>query len=80
MQNFMEKPGIQKPNGEKVCRNDEASVSLHTQYTLLLDKAIEIPPDDPKTIEMVRELLLQGRLESPENIRAAAENIITFGI
>ncbi len=60
--------------------NNEADASLQVNYDSLIEQAKEIPPEDTDVIQRAQELLLSGQLESPENIRAAAENIIKFGI
>ncbi len=46
----------------------------------LIEQAAAAPPDDGDRVEHARRLLLAGQLDSPQNIRAAAENIIEFGI
>ena len=60
--------------------NNEQDASLQIDYDSLIEKATQLPPTDPDAVRKAQELLLSGELESPENIRAAAENIITFGI
>jgi hypothetical protein len=41
---------------------------------------MQAPQTDIDAIQRARELLLSGQLESPENIRTAAENILELGI
>ncbi len=53
--------------------------SLETQYAALIEKATKLPPDDADAVQRARQLLLSGKLESPDNIREAAVNIIKFG-
>jgi hypothetical protein len=55
-------------------------ISLQADYAALIEKAKQIPDEDAVAVEKARQLLLSGQLESPENIRAAAENIAKFGI
>ena len=54
--------------------------SLQVSYDSLIEQAKQIPPEDTGIVQRARELLLSGRLDNPENIRAAAEAIITLGI
>ena len=61
-------------------QNSDADVSLQVNYASLIDQAMQAPEADVDVVAAERELLLSGQLESPENIRAAAENIIDFGI
>lgn len=64
----------------KASINNDADVTLQVDYASLLNKAAQIPENDAKAIQKAQELLESGRLETPENIREAAENIIKFGI
>ncbi len=60
--------------------DNQVDASLQVTYDSLIEKAKEMPQEDAEAVERARRLLLSGRLESPENIRAAAENIAEFGI
>ena len=55
-------------------------VSLQISYDSLIEQAKQIPPEDASVIQQARELLLSGQLDNPENIRAAAEAIVKFGV
>jgi hypothetical protein len=59
---------------------EEGDVSLQANYDSLIEKAKEIPPEDSKAVQRAQQLLSSGQLDTPENIRAAAENIIKYGI
>ncbi len=67
-----------EPSGDPV--DNQVDASLQVTYDSLIEKAKEMPAEDTDAVERARRLLLSGRLESPENIRAAAENIAEFGI
>jgi len=54
--------------------------SLQVSYDSLIEQAKQIPPEDTSAVQQARELLLSGQLDNPENIRAAAEAIVKFGI
>lgn len=60
--------------------NDGEDASLQVDYASLIDEAIQTQQPDDKIVQQARKLLSSGQLESPENIRTAAENIIKFGI
>jgi hypothetical protein len=57
-----------------------ADVSVQVDYASLIELATQLPQDDAQRVEKARELLLSGRLDTPQNIREAAENIVKFGI
>ena len=72
------------PSGQskppKAIPNNDADVSIQVNYAALIDQAVQEPKDDAQRIERARELLQSGQLDSPENIREAADNIATYGI
>jgi hypothetical protein len=80
IQNFLEKPSSRLPSSTPVVSAGDADVSVQVDYASFIDTAMQIPKTDSQAIEKTRQLLLSGQLENPENIRQAAENIITFGI
>lgn len=57
-----------------------ADVLLQVSHEALIDKAQQPPAEDETAVERARQLLLSGQLDSPENIRKAAENILKFGV
>jgi hypothetical protein len=78
--NFLEKPSSRMPNSAAEISGKDADVSVQVDYASFIDAALKIPKMDSQAIEKAKQLLLSGQLESPENIKQAAENIITFGI
>lgn len=64
----------------KAFSDKDEDVSVHVNYASLIEKAVRQPEKDAQRIQEARELLLSGRLESPENIKEAAENILKYGI
>ncbi|MBW8039361.1 MAG: hypothetical protein FVQ85_05125 [Planctomycetes bacterium] len=60
--------------------NNQVDASLQVSYDSFIEKAQQIPPEDTDAVQRARELLLSGQLESLQNIREAAENIVNFGI
>lgn len=65
-----------QPNPTKNVPNNDIDASLQINYAPVMQNN----DNDTEAIERARNLLLSGELESPENIKDAAENIIEFGI
>jgi len=59
---------------------EESDATLQVNFADLINQAIQAAETDADAVQKARELLQSGRLTSPENIRSAAENIVTFGI
>ena len=57
-----------------------ASDSLQVDYEALIEKATQPPPKDADAVQRAQQLLLSDQLDSPQNIQAAAEKIVKFGI
>jgi hypothetical protein len=69
-----------KPNPPGALRGNDVDVSVEVNYASLVDKAMQPPKTDDQLVRQARELLLSGKLESEDMIRAAAENILKYGI
>ena len=69
-----------QPKFARAIPDKDADVSIQVNYASLIDKAVQEPRDGAQRVQQARELLLSGQLESPENIREAAENIVEYGI
>ena len=80
IQSFLEKSSSRPPKTTTSVTGDDAGVKIQVEYASFIESAMKIPQTDSQVIEHAKELLISGRLESPENIKKAAENIITFGI
>jgi len=83
IQDLLEKSSSRQSISTRAIPNNNAGnpdVSVHVNYAYLIDKAMQTPKTDSRAVQRARELLLSGQLECQENIREAAENIITFGI
>jgi hypothetical protein len=74
------KSSPKQPDPARAFTDNGADVSLQVDYASFINKATQIPQTDTNAVQRAQELLLSGRLESPENIQAAAENIAEFGI
>lgn len=80
IQDLVGKPPSKQTGPTKGRMNSGVDVSLQIDYASLIKKATQIPQADTQAVRRAREALLSGQLESPENIRAAAEKITEFGI
>jgi len=60
--------------------NKNEDASLQVDYAAIIDKAMQTQQSDAEAVQRAKELLVSGRLESPQNIRSAAKNIIELGI
>jgi len=80
IQDILRRSSSKQPESAKVPSDSSADVSIQVEYASLINKAMQIRQPDPDAIDKARKLLLSGQLESRQNIRAAAENIIELGI
>lgn len=80
IQDFLEKPSSSRCSAGKSVVNNDQDVSLRVDYASIIDAAVKSPDTDPNALYEARKLLASGKLESPQNDRAAAENIIKYGI
>jgi hypothetical protein len=58
----------------------DSDATIQVQFADILNRAKQAGEADSDAVQKARELLLSGRLTSPENIQAAAENILNFGV
>lgn len=75
---YMDKSASKQSNTSGAVPDIDVEVSVN--YSSLINKATQAPEADNQAVQRARELLKSGQLESPENIKQAAKNIITFGI
>jgi hypothetical protein len=79
IQDFLERPRSSQESSPRAVANNEQDAS-QVDFASVIDAAMQTPQTDSDVLERARELLESGQLESEQNIRAAAENIIKFGI
>lgn len=60
--------------------DSDKDVSVQVHYASLIDQAMQDSQTEADVVAEARKLLRSGRLESTQNIRKAAKNIIRFGI
>jgi hypothetical protein len=61
-------------------KNCPADASLQTDYAALIKQASAACTEDNTSLQKAKELLDSGKLETPENISQAAQNIAQFGV
>ncbi len=59
---------------------DRLDATLQADFADLINQATQASETEKDAVQRARALLQSGQLTSLENIRSAAENIITFGI
>jgi hypothetical protein len=59
---------------------DDLDATLQVNFADMVNQAMQAAETDANAVEKARELLQSNRLTTPENIRSAAENILTYGI
>ena len=76
----LENSAAQLPDPKSIPANTRMDASLHADFASLIEDAGQPPQTDAQAVQRAQELLASGQLDTSENIRAAAENIIEFGI
>jgi len=79
IQDVLEKGTPRMSNLSKAEQQKQTDVCLHIDYASLINQALS-PENDSLAVEKAKKLIETGQLDTPENIRQAAENIITLGI
>ena len=78
--NILDNTVTNQTDSTKKSSNNEADISLQVDYATLIEKAVQENVENTNTVEQAQQLLNSGSLDTSENIKAAAENIIKFGI
>lgn len=68
----------QRPSG-KPARGEESDVTVQVQYDSLVSQAVDSDVD-AQAVEKAKEIIDSGQLDTPENIREAATNIVQYGV
>ena len=74
-----ESSAIQSGSSNTTAKN-EIDASLQVSYDSLIEQAMQPPQEDVDAVQRASQLLLSGQLDSLQNIQAAAEAIVKFGI
>ena len=56
-----------------------ADASLQVSVDSVMQQASQVP-ESANAVEEARQLLLSGKLDTPENIRSAAESMLKYGV
>lgn len=78
--NILNGSSSKQPEPSKNSAKPEIDASLQVSYDSLIEQAKRSPQEDTDAVQRARQLLLSGQLDNPENIRAAAEAIVKFGV
>ena len=76
----MGKTPLPHPDPANTRSPSDSDATIQVQFADILNRARQAEEADSDAVQKARELLLSGRLTSPENVRAAAENIVNFGV
>ncbi len=76
----LEKSAAQLPGANAARPNNDADASLQTDFASLIEDAVQPTQTDEQAVMRAKELLASGQLDTPENITAAARDIIEVGI
>jgi hypothetical protein len=60
--------------------NNQEDASLQITHQDIIEQAGQVPSQNFNAVEEARKLIALGQLDTPENIRAAAQNIAKFGV
>lgn len=80
IRDIMDKSVPRQQDQAKAQPDNQIDASLQVKFASLVEKAMQIPAENTQALEQAKQLLLSGELESPENIKQAAQNIVEFGI
>ena len=76
----LSKTPLPYPDPANIRAADDSDATVQVSFTEILNQARQAEDANAEAVQKARELLLSGALTSPENIRATAQSIITFGI
>jgi hypothetical protein len=66
------------PSAQKA--NNQPDAALQITHQEIIEQAGQLPAEDINAVEQARKLILSGQLDTPENIRAAAQALAKFGV
>lgn len=79
-QDILKEASLKQSEPSKGSASNQADASLQVSHDSLIEQAKQIPTEDAGVVQQARQLLLSGQLDTPENIKVAAEAIVKFGI
>ena len=78
--NLLGSPLLQSSDAAKSRPSNDLDATLQINFGDLIETAKQPQTDEAQSVELARQLLLSGDLTNPQNVRSAAESILTFGI
>lgn len=69
-----------QPNSTRQPSNANVDASLQVDYEVFIANATQLPQQDTDAVQNAKRLLSSGQLDTPDNTRRAAKNILTYGI
>jgi hypothetical protein len=79
-QEIMAKPAQRNGQGAAAPSQAPVDATLQIQYGPLVAQAIQGSESDAEAVQRAQALLASGQLDSVEAIRAAAQDLVDFGI
>ena len=80
IQDLLGKSPSRRSNPAEAAASIEADALVQMDYAVLINKAMQAEQGQADQVAEAKKLLASGELDSAENIRTAAEEIVTFGI
>jgi hypothetical protein len=70
------------PHADTMNRSEpnDLDATLQINFADMVNQALQATETDTDAVQKARELLQSNSLTTPENIQAAAENILKFGV
>jgi hypothetical protein len=79
-QEILARLSSQQHNHVKPAAKTDGDASVQVNYASLIEKAQQVQQADAQALQRAGELLRSGMLHSSAIARAAAENIVEFGV
>lgn len=80
IQEIVSKPTPRRGSSSRTDRSQPADASVESQYSSLIAQAVDSPEAGPEQVQKAKELLAEGKLDTPENIKSAATYLVDHGI
>jgi hypothetical protein len=79
IQDILPKPTQRNGQGACPSTSAEGDATLQIQYAPLVAEAIRASESDVEAVQRAKELLASGQLDTVENIRQAAQDLLDYG-
>ena len=78
--NILNESSSKRPDSANSPIDKDLAASLEVRTQPLIELAIQNPTQDTSAVQRAKQLLASNQLETQKNIKAAAEEILKFGI